>query len=311
MITWNHEPYVAQAIDAILAQQGNFDFELIIGEDCSTDATREICARYAERDSRVRLVTSERNVGIHANFRRIWNAAQGRYVAFCEGDDYWSDPHKLAKQIAFLEARPDFTLVGGYTRKIRQAASGGWESVGRLGPGQVKERYSVADLIPNYSFHFSSVVVRRDRVSFPDWFAEQYCADRPLYLLCAEQGSVGFIPEEMSVYRLHPGGVWSPTSWMEKAQKGRVLFQTLDRHFAGRYARLIQRTLGGILWSYMAEALAAGDRVAGRKLFWMASWHFLRAGRFTLARHWGVAWVRLYLPGVYAHLKGIYQRVAA
>jgi hypothetical protein len=140
-------------------------------------------------------------------------------------------------------------------------------------------------------------------VLFPEWFPQQYCADRPLYLLCAEQGPAGFIPEEMSVYRLHGGGVWSPAAWVDKARKGRELFETLDRHFEGRYRRRIQRTLGGIIWSYMAEALAAGDLPAGRRLFWMASRHFLRARRFDMARHWGVALVRLYLPNAYARLK--------
>ena len=134
MITRNHAPYVAQAIESILAQEGDFDFELLIGEDCSTDATREICTRYAARDARVRLITSEANVGMHANLRRIWDLARGRYVAFCEGDDYWSDPRKLANQVAFLDAHPDFSMVGAYTRKIRQADNGAWEAVGFLGP---------------------------------------------------------------------------------------------------------------------------------------------------------------------------------
>ncbi|HQW20448.1 MAG TPA: POTRA domain-containing protein, partial [Rhodocyclaceae bacterium] len=83
---------------------------------------------------------------------------------------------------------------------------------------------------------------------------------------------------------------------VDKAEKGRRLFQTLDAYFRQRYARLIQRTLGGIIWSYMAEALEAGDLETGRRLFWMATAHFVRAGRFGMAWHWLVALLRLYAP---------------
>lgn len=304
MITLNHEPYVVQAIDSILAQQCDFEFELLIGEDCSQDRTREICEGYARRfPERVRLVTSEANVGMHRNFARIWEKARGRYVALCEGDDYWIDPHKLAKQAAFLESRPEFTLCGAYTQKIRKAAGDGWEQAGIVGPPVVKERYGLEDLISNYSFHTSSVLIRREVVRFPLWFEEQYCADRPLYLLCAEEGPVGLIPEVMSVYRLHATGVWAPVSLLDKAEKGHRLFDTLDVYFGHRYHRLIQRTRGDILWSYVAEAIAGGDLATGRRLFWMASGYFWRTGQIGVARHWGVALFRLYAPRLYAWLK--------
>jgi glycosyltransferase involved in cell wall biosynthesis len=312
MITHNHEPYVAQAIDSILAQQCDFEFELIIGEDCSQDRTREICEDYARSlPGRVQLVTSAANVGMHRNLARIWDRARGKYIALCEGDDYWTDLRKLAKQVAFLEGRPDYTLCGAYTHKIRQADGGQWEPAGRVGPPAVKECYGLEDLILDYSFHTSSVLLRKEVVRFPDWFQDQYCADRPLYLLCAEQGPVGFIPEVMSVYRLHGTGVWAPTALVDKAEKGRRLFQTLDAYFAQRYTRLVQRTLGGIIWSYMAEALAAGDLKTGRRLFWMAISHFVRAGRFGMVRHWLVALLRLYAPRLYAGAKRMERGRAA
>ncbi|HXG48230.1 MAG TPA: glycosyltransferase, partial [Methylomirabilota bacterium] len=112
MITHNHRPYIEKAVASILAQEADFGVELVIGEDHSEDGTREWVLELGRREpNRVRVITSERNVGLHANLLRVERACRGRYIAYCEGDDFWQDPRKLAKQVAFLEARPDYTLV--------------------------------------------------------------------------------------------------------------------------------------------------------------------------------------------------------
>jgi glycosyltransferase involved in cell wall biosynthesis len=112
MITYNHEPYIAQAIEGVLLQEVDFPFELVIGEDRSTDATREIVLEYQKKYSDIiRVITSSKNVGAHKNARRTQKACRGTYIAFCEGDDYWHHPKKLQKQIEFLETHPDYGLV--------------------------------------------------------------------------------------------------------------------------------------------------------------------------------------------------------
>src|SRR3990170_5867532 len=98
MLTYNHAQYVAHALDSVLAQNFEESFEIVIGEDCSTDGTREIVDTYlARRPDVIRVVTSERNVGLGRNFRRIGLRARGSYTAFCEGDDLWHNPDKLAR----------------------------------------------------------------------------------------------------------------------------------------------------------------------------------------------------------------------
>src|SRR5574344_2319007 len=110
-ITYNHEPFIAKTIEGVLMQQVKFPIELIIAEDCSTDGTRAICQQYAEQyPDLIRLITSESNVGAIANERRAMLAARGKYIAFCEGDDYWTDPLKLQKQVDFLESHPDYSV---------------------------------------------------------------------------------------------------------------------------------------------------------------------------------------------------------
>src|SRR4030042_6002267 len=112
MITYNHAPYIAQAIEGVLQQKTNFPFELVIGEDCSTDGTRAIVLEYQRKYSDIiRVITSDNNVGAYENIRRTSKACRGRYVAFCDGDDFWHDPSKLQKQTDYLETHPECGLV--------------------------------------------------------------------------------------------------------------------------------------------------------------------------------------------------------
>jgi len=112
MITYNHGPYIAQAIEGVLQQKVSFPIELVIGEDCSTDGTREIVFDYQKRHPDViRVITSDRNVGARTNGRRTEKACRGKYVAYCEGDDYWHHPLKLQKQVDYMEAHPECGVV--------------------------------------------------------------------------------------------------------------------------------------------------------------------------------------------------------
>lgn len=111
-ITYNHEPFIAKTIEGVLMQQVNFPIELIIAEDCSTDNTRNICVEYAKQyPDIIRLIISENNVGIVQNEHRAMVSAQGKYIAFCEGDDYWTDPLKLQKQVDFMELHPEYSVT--------------------------------------------------------------------------------------------------------------------------------------------------------------------------------------------------------
>jgi glycosyltransferase involved in cell wall biosynthesis len=109
--TYQHAHFIAQCLDSVICQQTDFPFEIIIGDDCSTDGTREIVFDYADRyPEQIRVFTADMNVGIKANGQRIRNACRGKYIALLEGDDYWCDPLKLQKQVDFMEANPDYAL---------------------------------------------------------------------------------------------------------------------------------------------------------------------------------------------------------
>ncbi len=112
MITYNHAPYLAQAIEGVLRQNVRFPFELVIGEDRSTDGTRDIVLGYQKNyPALIRVISSERNVGAAHNAYRTFKACQGKYVAFCEGDDYWHRSDKLQIQADYLDGHPECGLV--------------------------------------------------------------------------------------------------------------------------------------------------------------------------------------------------------
>ncbi|MDR0604779.1 MAG: glycosyltransferase [Bacteroidales bacterium] len=112
LITYNHEAYIREAIDSVLMQKTNFPIEIVIGEDCSTDNTRNLCIEYKEKfPDIIKLLLPEKNVGARQNFINTINMCKGKYIALCEGDDYWTDPLKLQKQVDFMEANEEYSIT--------------------------------------------------------------------------------------------------------------------------------------------------------------------------------------------------------
>ena len=113
MITYNHENYIAQAIEGVMRQETDFEFELVIGEDCSQDRTRDICFEYQRKyPEKIRVLWWHENVSrLGGNSRRVMARCRGTYIAFCEGDDYWTDTHKLQKQVDALQRNPNVGFV--------------------------------------------------------------------------------------------------------------------------------------------------------------------------------------------------------
>ena len=111
MVTYNHEKYIAQAIESVLMQKTNFDYELVIGEDCSTDKTKKIIIKYQKRYPKIiRIILNKKNLGAGLNFVQILEACKGEYIALLDGDDYWTDPVKLQKQVDFLDNNPYYSI---------------------------------------------------------------------------------------------------------------------------------------------------------------------------------------------------------
>jgi glycosyltransferase involved in cell wall biosynthesis len=208
MITYNHEAYIEQAIEGILAQQGDFPIELIIGEDKSKDRTIEICLDYQKTYPHlIRVVTWHENVGANANFLRVWGRTRGKYVALCEGDDYWIDPAKLTKQVALMEEFPDTSFCGARTRVLNEIPGNIFTNA-VIGPERSSIKYSLKDVWTTYLCHTSTFMFRKSKLRFSEHIRSLVCLDRYLQSLSAIHGSLRCLPDVVSVYRIHPGGIY-------------------------------------------------------------------------------------------------------
>ena len=203
MISYNHGKFIAQAIESILSQKVDFLIELIIGDDCSTDNTFDICEVYARKDPRVQLLPREKNLGVMPNFSRTLQACTGKYVAVCEGDDYWSDPHKLDVQVAFLDAHPDYAGAAHQSDVITE------ERFVRKFKLGVPETIATNDLTAGRLFHTASVVFRREAVDLFCRAPLVLSCDRLLNFCISFIGNIHYSDETMCAYRLHGGGMSS------------------------------------------------------------------------------------------------------
>ena len=229
MITYNHEPYIRQAIEGVMSQQTDFEFELVIGEDCSTDKTREICFEYQKKyPEKIRVLWAEQNVNrLGGNGRRTLVRCRGEFIAFCEGDDCWTDPHKLQKQVDAMRANPSVGLCFARAKLMTQATGTEklWDRNDHIPHGLIKGadffRWHVfgralADA-PGEDIEFlmtATTLVRKsafDKVrADSEIFTWRLClGDSTLWLGLATVSDVYYLPDVVSTYRVQPGGVCS------------------------------------------------------------------------------------------------------
>lgn len=212
VITYNHINYISQCIEGILMQKTDFEFEIIIGDDLSTDGTREILENYAiQNPSLIKLnLRTERGLGIPGkeNFVSTLQMCKGEYITLCDGDDYWTDPYKLQKQVDFLEANPDYVLSFHKVKILKPDGS--------LVPDfitKVPENYETQETLArlgNY-IHTPSVVFRNIIKELPKEFLLSPIGDFYLYMLLTEHGKIKYLEDEMAVYR-DGVGIWSAQS---------------------------------------------------------------------------------------------------
>jgi glycosyltransferase involved in cell wall biosynthesis len=269
LLTYNHERYVAQAIDSVLAQEG-VDFELVISEDHSTDGTRAIVDAYAVRHpDRIRVLPSPRNVGMTRAFARGIEAARGTYVALLDGDDYWTSPHKLRMQAEYLDAHPACAIcfhnvmVHYEDGAVATHPFHGAEPDRYFSRPVPKPVSTLADVAPGNFMQTCSVMFRRGLFGeFPDWYTDLAVADWPLHVLNAEHGDIGYIGETMAVYRVHAGGVWTGSHARYRTREsvdGVVrLYRLLDRHLAGRFAAEFERRIRSLYLDAVRSCYADG-----------------------------------------------------
>lgn len=249
MITYNHEKFIAQAIESVLMQEVDFGYEIVIGEDCSLDKTGEIVRMYQQRHpDKIRVLAREKNLGMQYNFVDMLQSCTGQYVALLEGDDYWTSPNKLQKQVDFLDSHPDFTIC---SHNVHIKYEGQSEPIVEWLGSDHKEIMTIEDLLGDGSGGATCSLVFRNKVfgEFPKWYYQISSGDWALQILCATKGKMKYFSDIMGVYRKHHGGVCSgvtPDSQAEidRFESGGVMkCEMINKHFNYRYDKLIRKTL--------------------------------------------------------------------
>jgi glycosyltransferase involved in cell wall biosynthesis len=234
-LTYNHEKFIAQAIDNFLLQQTNFRFEIIIGDDCSTDNTSSIVKLFLSKyPGKIKVVSAANNKGIHQNLISCINTCKGRYIALCEGDDYWTDKLKLQKQVDFLENNPDYVICCHYTRVVDAS-----NHTLYVHPKPTPLVHTYFDLLAGKQEETktASVLYRNipkiHQLFANPWFFSCYAGDKifKLFATLHTGSKIYVMPEVMSCYRNHEGGVWSMINAKIRMERMISDFNLIIKHF--------------------------------------------------------------------------------
>jgi glycosyltransferase involved in cell wall biosynthesis len=253
MTTYNQEALITQAIESVLMQEVKFDYEIVIGEDASTDRTREIVLEFQRKyPDRIRAMlrdaaTSERDrargLGGKTNFVQGLRDCRGKYVALLDGDDYWTDPHKLQKMVDFLESHPECSVSFHDAMVLYEDGS----EPRRLFPANQKEISTLEDIITSGILPIPCTALFRNLLGeLPDCFDTVSNGDWLLFVLLSEHGNLGYLNEVMAVYRVHSRGFWSQLNDVQQRQAHIKSWEAIDAHLNSKYKRVISRRIADL-----------------------------------------------------------------
>ena len=299
--TYNHENYISQALDGILMQKTNFKYEVIVHDDASTDGTAAIVRQYAEKyPDIIRPIYQTENQyskGISIGMTYLYPNARGKYLAPCEGDDYWIDENKLQKQVDFLESHPEFSLCAHNSKRYYMKQDRYEVENPVLQEGEVSARDMLIE--PRHRWLATASLMYRREYAFdrPEFFSICPVRDYALRSYCFSQGKVYYMEEPMSVYRCEDANSWSERyrgSIDMKIDANNRMWRFLkayDDYTGRKYHKLLKKRYQKHKKKYLA-LLDDYPRVKNNPYFRSQSRRF-RFGR----------WMNYYCPGLYKLLK--------
>lgn len=266
-MTYNHENFIAECMDSVLAQKTDFPVRHLVLDHCSTDGTAAIVAEYASKYPSIRPVLLSRHVP-HENVTGLFLRCRSKYAALCDGDDYFTEPTKLQKQVDMLEANPGLALCFHPVAAVFEDGSPPviFPPLSNL-PKRSRMEFYLADLMKGNFIQTNSVVYRwRFREGLPAWFRPDLCpGDFYWHMLHAETGKIGFIPEIMSVYRRHSGALYAKAFTSSKELRRDHGFAELEayhaynEHFGNRYFRALSRLANGVFADFLHFSIMEND----------------------------------------------------
>lgn len=260
-ITYKHEEYIRQALDSFLMQKTNFKYQIFVGEDNGPDGTADIVREYAEKyPDKIVAFLREKNMGAQRNLVDMCSKAKSPYIAFCEGDDYWTDEYKLQKQYDLMEAHPEYRACFAETEILADEdwylnsyykAYNGIRSIPRSIPNYKRKPELKMDYYIKFGpAHTSSMFFRWNyELVIPEWYYTHLYGDHPMMMMQVGDGILGYIPEIMSVYRRSDVGILmnddivehfinTRESWIEMAMD-------LEQYFKENYGDFARKEIKG------------------------------------------------------------------
>jgi glycosyltransferase involved in cell wall biosynthesis len=299
VVTYNHENFIAQALNSVLAQQVEFDYEVLVSEDRSTDRTRDIVTEFHQRyPDRIRLILSEHNLNSNEVVARGIRAAKGQYVALLDGDDYWTSEHKLQRQVQFLDSHPDCAMCFHNAVVVYEDGS---REPRNWTPPQQKEFSTLEDIWMGNFIATCSTMFRQGLFEVPSWYELlSPIGDWPLYIFSAEHGKIGYINEVMGTYRHHPGALYSVFSESRKQEETLRFYRRMNFHMNFRYRRTIAKAIFKYFYGWAKEYEKRGEFGQARRCFRTCFTAYIFT-RVTVLKRVLRMGLRLYSPTAFRH----------
>ena len=231
-LAYNHAPFIRQCLDGILMQKTTFLFELIVHDDASTDETADIIREYAARyPDIIKPVYETENQFSKSDADFHLPEPQGKYTAWCEGDDYWTDPLKLQKQVDFLETHPDYTICGGMCWIHKDGITEPPIEMKKISKGKT---VTLQDYLDPHILYWLTVCYRNN--SWKEERLDQFKRgiDIICYAILLEQGKGFVLPDYFGVYRMHQGGIWAGNNYEQRLRFNEKYCYELVMHFGNK-----------------------------------------------------------------------------
>jgi glycosyltransferase involved in cell wall biosynthesis len=260
---YQHEAFIAECLEGILAQRG-VAFELLVGDDASTDGTREVIDRYARAHPDViRTFFPDRNMGQGGKvlFDVLVNRARGDYLAMLDGDDFWTSADKLCRQAAYLDDHPECAMC---FHDVLRVVDGSDDPAERYNGSDRPLMLGVSDLLHRCIVASCSPMFRRETIApLPPWYFELPWGDWSLYFMAAEHGELHYLPDVMGVYRIHRGGMYQGISRLQDLENRTAFYRGV--HVPAAYERSRRRTIGDTYLKRAREHDRLGQRGAAAR----------------------------------------------
>jgi len=231
-ITFNHDKFIKECLEGFIKQKTNFNYEVLIYDDASTDNNAYIIKEYEKiYPNIIKPIYQKENQfskGVSLSLTYNFPRAQGKYIAMCEGDDYWTDPLKLQKQVDFLEGNPEYGICFHNVKIFDQANQ---KLIEDTITRDVEETTDINELAKGNYIHTPSVMLRND-FTIPKWFKKSPVGDWSLYMLAIKDRKIKKLEDIMTVYRVHDTSIWSGLSQEVKNNKTKISINLIFKNVA-------------------------------------------------------------------------------